>query len=111
MAGPRKIILNEQQYAELQKTCTHHPLPYVRERASGILKVASGKSMSWVGKHGLLHFVHHETISHWIDRYLEEGISGLRVKTGRGRKPAFFPSARKYRNSSSSRSGNCASFA
>ena len=93
MAGKRKITLNDQQQSELTKTRDHAAKPYLRERAAAILKVAEGESMRHVGKYGLLRKTRHETISEWIDRYEEEGLVGLKVKEGRGRKPAFSPSA------------------
>lgn len=41
--------------------------------------------------HGLHKRRSEHTVKGWIERYLSEGIAGLVVKTGRGRKPAFFP--------------------
>jgi hypothetical protein len=96
MAGKRKVVLSDQQYAELIRTRDHHSIPYLRQRAAAIIKVSEGASMTKVGKYGLLRKVRHETISEWIDRYEQEGIHGLYVKEGRGRKPAFFPCARIY---------------
>jgi transposase len=90
MPSKRKVCLNEWQYAELVKTRDTSPTPYVRERAAGILKVASGKSVNWVRKNGLLRVVSHEALSSWIERYEQEGLEGLRVRPGRGRKPVFF---------------------
>jgi transposase len=34
-----------------------------------------------------------ETVGDWIDRYRRQGTAGLGVRPGRGRKPAFSPSA------------------
>lgn len=47
--------------------------------------------MRQVAKQGLLKPVKEEVVSHWIDRYLTEGLNGLVVRKGRGRKPAFSP--------------------
>jgi hypothetical protein len=90
MASKRKVCLNEQQYAELVKTRDTDPTPYIRQRAAAILKVADGKSVNWVRKYGLLRRMSHEAVSCWIDRYEQEGLEGLRVRPGRGRKPVFF---------------------
>ncbi len=100
MAEKRKVVLSEQQHAELLKTCDHAAVPSLRQRAAAIIKVSEGESMTHVGKYGLLRKVRHETISEWIDRYGREGINGLYVREGRGRKPAFSPCARIYRGSS-----------
>lgn len=96
MAGKRKVVLEEQQYRELSKTRDHAALPYLRERAAAIIKVAEGVSVRKVAEHGLLKRVRHETVSEWIDRYEQEGLEGLKIRQGRGRKPAFSPSTRKY---------------
>jgi transposase len=93
MPGPRKVLLTEQQQKELVKTRDHSLVPYMREKAAAILKVAEGKSMSQVGEQGLLRKVRRHAISEWIDRYEREGLVGLCVRPGRGRKPAFSPSA------------------
>jgi transposase len=87
-----EVVLTHQQTQELCYARDHHPKSYVRVKAAGILKVASGLSMREVALHGLLKPVAEETVRRWIDRYLREGIEGLLVKQGRGRKPAFFPS-------------------
>jgi transposase len=34
-----------------------------------------------------------DTVYSWIRRYQAEGLDGLLIKPGRGRKPAFSPSA------------------
>lgn len=89
-----QLELSSEQHAELEEARKHHPKPYVRERAAAILKVAKGQSMREVALHELLTVHEPETIREWIDRYLAEGLPGLLVKPGRGRKPAFSPSGR-----------------
>lgn len=90
-----QLELSSEQKAELEEVRKHHSKPYVRERAAAILKVAEGQSMRQVALHGLLTIREPETIREWIDRYLAEGLPGLLVKSGRGRKPAFSPSGRR----------------
>lgn len=92
MKKGREVKLNQEQRQELEWTRDHHPLPYLRAKAAAILKVADGQSRSQVAATGLLKPVYYETVSAWVNRYLDEGIGGLRVKAGRGRKPAFSPS-------------------
>ena len=81
------------RYAELVETRDHAALPYLRERAAAILKVADGLSVRKVAEYGLFKRVRRETISEWIDRYEQEGLEGLKIREGRGRKPAFSPCA------------------
>ena len=54
MAEKRKVVLSEQQHAELLKTCDHAAVPSLRQRAAAIIKVSEGASMTHVGKYGLL---------------------------------------------------------
>ena len=89
-----KYDLSETQLDELRRTRDTHPLPYVRERAAAIIKSISGQSTRDIAAHGLLKRRDKDTVRAWIRRYLEEGLDGLRIRAGRGRKPAFSPSAR-----------------
>ena|SRR6266566_3035517 len=91
MAQPRTIHLSTQQEQELTWVRDHHEKAYLRERAAAILKVAAGRSMVQVSLHGLYKPRQYETISRWITRYEQEGLAGLLVRAGRGRKPAFSP--------------------
>ncbi len=87
----RRISLTEEQRVELLKLRDKAPKPYVRERASAILKVADGLALTAVAKSGLLRPRQYETLSQWLDRFEERGVSGLYILKGRGRKPAFSP--------------------
>lgn len=86
-----RIQLSEAQRAELRHTRAHHPKAYVRERAAAVLKVAAGALIQAVAETGLLKRHEPETVRGWIDRYLEAGLAGWQIKTGRGRKPKFSP--------------------
>jgi hypothetical protein len=94
MPAPFVLQLRPDQTTELEHLRDHDPTPYVRERAAAILKVAAGQSLRAVGRSGLLRPHRRETLAGWIRRYLAEGVGGLRVRPGRGRKPAFSPSLR-----------------
>jgi hypothetical protein len=91
MPTPLAIGLSPAQRAELEWLRDHDPTPYLRERAAAILQVASGQSLRAVGQCGLLRPRRRETVGRWVRRYLADGPAGLRVRPGRGRKPAFFP--------------------
>ena len=103
MAHQRQVSLQAAQAQELLWTRKHHPKAYVRERAAAILKVAAGTSMRQVAAHGLLQTRTEEAVSQWLDRYLEEGLTGLLVRKGRGRKPAFSPCAGSTRRGTGDR--------
>jgi hypothetical protein len=91
MPAPLALTLRPEQVTELTHLRDHDPTPYLREKAAAILKVAAGQSLRAVARSGLLRRHRHETIATWVRRYLAEGAAGLRVRPGRGRKPAFFP--------------------
>lgn len=91
------IKLTKEQREELIEMRDEYPLPYVRERAAALLKVANGQCGQDVAAKGLLKVRHRTTVSEWVHRYEREGITGLLVKPGRGRKPAFSPSVRGSR--------------
>ena len=86
-----RINLSEAQKQELEVARNTHPLAYVRERSAGILKVSHGCSLRQVAYVGLLRRHAPETVKAWCERYLAEGLAGLQVRGGRGRKPCFFP--------------------
>jgi Helix-turn-helix domain len=93
MDSPFALELAPAQVQELEQVRDHHPKAYVRVKAAGILKVWSGTSRRQVARSGLLKPVRRETVQQWIVRYQQEGVAGLLVKAGRGRKPAFSPCA------------------
>ncbi len=87
------LVLSEAERQLLEQTRAHHAKPYLREHAAAILKVASGNSIRQVALQGLLRPRHPDTVRSWIRRFRAEGIAGLYVRPGTGRKPAFSPSA------------------
>ena len=93
MSSPFSIEFAPAQVQELEQVRDHHPKAYVRVKAAGILKVRAGASRRQVAKQGLLKPVRRETVQRWIVRYQQEGVAGLLVHQGRGRKPAFSPDA------------------
>jgi hypothetical protein len=65
----------------------------MRERVGALLQIADGATPHEVAQHGLLRPREPETVYAWLDRYRAEGLAGLLIRKGRGRKPAFSPSA------------------
>ena len=102
MALAYQLNLNEMQRCELEVARRTHSKAYVREKAAALLKVADGQAIRQVALFGLLRQRHPETVSDWIRDYQQQGLAGLQVQAGRGRKPAFSPSAR-YRRSCAER--------
>lgn len=93
MASRRTLDLNAKERAGLQQLRDNSAKAYLRERAAALLKIADGESPHAVATRGLLKARAPDTVYEWLDRYQVEGIAGLKVRPGRGRKPAFSPSA------------------
>ncbi len=89
----RYVTLSDEQEQELRHCRDHHELPYMRLKAAAILKVAAGQTIKQVALTGLNQPVTQECVSAWISRYEQEGLPGLRVQPGRGRKASFSPCA------------------
>ena len=85
------VCLTPEQEEQLEQIRDTDERPYMRERAAAVLKVASGISDRQVALHGLLKPRHPDTVYGWIHSYQTEGIDGLPIKPGRGRKPAYSP--------------------
>jgi hypothetical protein len=92
MPARYQLVLSENQVKELTDTRDHHGVAHFRVKAAALLKVAQGEAISQVAHSGLLKPVDRHAVKDWIVRYLQHGLSGWKVQTGRGRKPAFFPS-------------------
>jgi hypothetical protein len=91
MPKRRYLSLTEAERVELEDIRDHHEKPYMREKAAALLKVAAGMSPHQVALTGLLKQRWPEAVYRWMDRYEAEGVAGLLVGEGRGRKPAFSP--------------------
>jgi transposase len=90
----RAFDVTTAERAALTRVRDTAPHAYLRERAAALLKVADGMAAARVARQGLLRPRKPDTVYAWIDRFIEAGIDGLRIRAGRGRKPAFSPSVR-----------------
>jgi hypothetical protein len=86
MSNRTRITLSAEQRAELARIRSHHAKRYVRERAAAILQVADGKTVADVSRRGLIRHRQDETVSEWVQRYRDQGVQGLEIQAGRGRK-------------------------
>jgi len=91
MPSPLQIKLTTSEREELETMRDTHPKAYVRERAAAIVKIADGMSGLQVSQAGLLKPRDPDTIYRWAHRYQQAGIAGLTIRSGRGRKPVYFP--------------------
>jgi transposase len=91
MPTPLKINLTDRQRQELESLRDTADKAYLRERAAAILKIADGMSGLQVSQDGLLKPRDPDTIYRWVKRYRAEGVAGLTIRSGRGRKAAYDP--------------------
>jgi hypothetical protein len=91
MPEPLTINLTPTRRHELEYARDHHEKPYVRGRASAMLKIADGMPARRVALRGLLKPRDSDSIYSWVHRCEAEGSARLLIKPGRGRKPAFSP--------------------
>lgn len=91
---PKRLIpiLSDEIFQQLTDLAKHSPKPYLRERASAILKMADGHPACQIASAELLQKRYYETVSDWFHRFQSQGVEGLSIKAGRGRKAAFSPS-------------------
>ena len=92
MPPHRTLTLSEEERTYLLDLRDHSPLPYLRERAAALLKIADGMRPAVVARSGLLRPRHPDTVYGWLNRWQQEGPAGIAIRDGRGRKPAFSPS-------------------
>ncbi len=93
MAKAHQIELTEEARHQLEQMRDTDAKAYMRERAAAILKIADGMSANQTAKQGLLKPRKCDTVCDWVNRYKADGIKGLYIHSGRGRKPSFSPSA------------------
>ena len=97
MSGRIRLVLSSDARVELLRIRDHDPLPYLRERAAALLKIGDGQSGRAVAADGLYRQRWEGTVYDWVRRYRAEGVKGLVIRPGRGRKPAFSPSVSRQR--------------
>jgi len=85
------ICLTKEQQEQLEQIRDTDKRPYMRERAAAMLKIAEGVTPRQVALNGLLKPRKPDTVYDWVRHYQQEGVAGLPVKPGRGRKPAYWP--------------------
>ena len=83
------LELEPYQRKTLEQMRDHHPVPYLREKASALLKIASGQSLTAVAQFGLLKKRKYDTVRGWVQAYRLDGLGGL--YQARRRRRAFSP--------------------
>lgn len=78
------LQLTEAQIQELKELAANPPRAYLGRRAKALLMVAEGQKLRDVAR---AMNVSHVTVGEWRRRYMAEGVKGLHIRPGRGRKP------------------------
>ena len=83
--GKAKVLeLTEAQRLELESGFRKGEKHCFRMRCRAVLLKADGLSAAKAGAQTEMSFV---SVNAWVKRYKEEGIEGLKTRSGRGRKP------------------------
>jgi len=86
----RSLEVSLSERAELEAMRDHDPRPYLRERASALLKIADGMAASVVARSGLHKPRHVETVFIWLNEYEQT----RQVRPRPATRGAFSPSGR-----------------
>jgi len=86
-----RLEMSKREREELEQIRNRDPRPYMREKAAALLKIADGAVAAQVAEKGLLKKHDPDVVYRWLKNWQTEGIAGLVVKQGRGRKPSFSP--------------------
>jgi transposase len=89
-----EIMLTKPEKQKLEGWVKNPPSPYLRERARAILKVSQGETLQATAEK-LRVRVHRNAVSGWVKRFLSDGLDGLKIKRGRGRKSVFSPDRKR----------------
>jgi len=81
----RVLELSAAERLTLEQARDHHPLPYVRERAAALLRIANGEAAYRVATTGILRPHHPETLYSWLTNYEQKGVAWLRQPARRKR--------------------------
>jgi transposase len=75
--------LSSEQYRELEHCARHGQPAYLRTKALVLVNLVDGRPVQEISK---IFRVSRQSVYTWSKRYIGEGLDGLRVHRGRGRK-------------------------
>ena len=85
------LELQPYQQQTLEWMRDRHPVPYLREKAAALLKIAAGQKVEEVARSGLLKVRKADTVRGWMKDYQRGGLGALYQQPRRGR--VFSPRA------------------
>ena len=84
MGKVKSILLKDSERLELETGFRQGASHCFRMRCRAVLLKSSGLSSNQIG---LQTEMSHVSVNFWVKRFMQEGISGLQTRPGRGRKP------------------------
>ena len=84
MGKIKSILLKDSERLALERGFRQGDSHCFRMRCRAVLLKSSGLSSKQVG---LQTEMSHVSVNFWVKRFMQEGISGLQTRPGRGRKP------------------------
>lgn len=88
MGNIRTVSLSVDQRGELERGYQKGTSHAFRKRCQLVLLKAQRRTSKEVGQ---IIGMHQVSVNAWLTRYEQEGITGLKTRPGRGRKPLFEP--------------------
>jgi len=74
---PISLFLEPYQQITLDQMRRHHSIPYLREKAAALLKIADGQSVKEVARNGLLRPHKEDTVRGWVRDYQRSGLGAM----------------------------------
>lgn len=78
------MVWTSEQLALLEQTAKHGNPAYMRIRAMAVLQAIKKKPRREIAD---IFLTTRQTVGEWLKKFRQDGINGLRIKPGRGRKP------------------------
>lgn len=78
------VAMSEDDMEQLHKLMRRASVPHLRTKATALWNVGKGRTTSEVAE---FLGVSRTSVSNWISRFRNEGIAGLAIRPGRGRRP------------------------
>lgn len=88
----KKVSWTAEQLWQLRQGASHSPKPYLRQKCLALLNLAQGRGITDTAR---ALCCSRTAIDQWIKRFEQEGLQGLQVRPGRGRKTACDPEVLK----------------
>jgi hypothetical protein len=94
MPAAYRLAVGEAETATVDQLRAHGPKADLRERAAVLLAVARATAIRQAAQRAGLTAHDADTVWAWVARDQTQGVAGVWIRAGRGRKPAALPPRR-----------------